>query len=33
LALVQRLAEQNGGRIELAPSENGAHFRLMLPKA
>ncbi len=33
LALVQRLAEQNGGRIELAPSENGAHFRLILPVA
>jgi signal transduction histidine kinase len=32
LALVQRLAEQNGGRIELAPSEKGAHFRLVLPK-
>jgi signal transduction histidine kinase len=32
LALVQRLAEQNGGRVELAPSEKGAHFRLVLPK-
>jgi signal transduction histidine kinase len=33
LALVQRLAEQNGGRIELAPNDGGAHFRLILPKA
>jgi signal transduction histidine kinase len=33
LALVQRLAEQNGGRVELAPNEKGAHFRLILPKA
>jgi signal transduction histidine kinase len=32
LALAQRLAEQNGGRVELAPSEKGAHFRLILPK-
>jgi signal transduction histidine kinase len=31
LALVQRLAEQNGGRVELVPSEKGAHFRLLLP--
>ncbi|MDZ7291641.1 MAG: HAMP domain-containing histidine kinase [candidate division KSB1 bacterium] len=33
LALVQRLAEQNNGRIELVPSEKGAHFRLFLPVA
>jgi len=33
LALVQRLAEQNGGRIELAPNDKGAHFRLILPVA
>jgi signal transduction histidine kinase len=33
LALVQRLAEQNGGAVELAPSEKGAHFRLILPVA
>jgi len=33
LALVQRLAEQNGGRVELAPNEKGAHFRLLLPVA
>jgi signal transduction histidine kinase len=32
LALVQRLAEQNGGRVELAPNDKGAHFRLVLPK-
>lgn len=32
LALVQRLAEQNGGRVELASNEKGAHFRLILPK-
>jgi signal transduction histidine kinase len=32
LALVRRLAEQNGGSVELVPSENGAHFRLLLPK-
>jgi signal transduction histidine kinase len=32
LALVQRLAEQNGGGIELAPSAKGAHFRLLFPK-
>jgi signal transduction histidine kinase len=33
LALVQRLAEQNRGRVELAPNDKGAHFRLLLPKA
>jgi two-component system sensor histidine kinase FlrB len=33
LALVQRLAEQNGGRVELAPNDKGAHFRLILPVA
>jgi signal transduction histidine kinase len=33
LALVQRLAEQNGGRVELVPNDKGAHFRLLLPKA
>jgi signal transduction histidine kinase len=33
LALVQRLAEQNGGRVELAPNDKGAHFRLLLPVA
>lgn len=32
LALVQRLAEQNYGRVELVPNEKGAHFRLILPK-
>jgi signal transduction histidine kinase len=32
LALVQRLAEQNHGRVELAPNDSGAHFRLLLPK-
>jgi two-component system sensor histidine kinase FlrB len=31
LALVQRLAEQNDGRIELVPRDKGAHFRLLLP--
>jgi signal transduction histidine kinase len=31
LALVQRLAEQNGGAVKLAPSEKGAHFQLILP--
>jgi len=33
LALVQRLAEQNGGRVELVPNDKGAHFRLILPKS
>ncbi|MDZ7362538.1 MAG: HAMP domain-containing histidine kinase [candidate division KSB1 bacterium] len=33
LALVQRLAEQNGGGVELVASEKGAHFRLLLPAA
>lgn len=33
LALVQRLAEQNRGRVEWLPNERGAHFKLMLPKA
>jgi len=33
LALVQRLAEQNRGRVELVPNEQGAHFRLLLPVA
>ncbi len=32
LALVQRLAEQNGGQVELVSNEKGAHFRLILPK-
>jgi signal transduction histidine kinase len=31
LALVQRLAEQNGGTVGLAPSEKGALFQLILP--
>jgi signal transduction histidine kinase len=33
LALVQRLAEQNGGRVELVPNDKGGHFRLILPVA
>jgi signal transduction histidine kinase len=33
LALVQRLAEQNDGRVELVPNDKGAHFRLLLPAA
>jgi signal transduction histidine kinase len=32
LALVQRLAEQNDGRVEVVPNDKGAHFRLVLPK-
>jgi len=33
LALVQRLAKQNGGHVELASNDKGAHFRLILPAA
>ncbi|MDZ7344089.1 MAG: ATP-binding protein, partial [candidate division KSB1 bacterium] len=33
LALVQRLVEQNNGRIDLVSSDKGAHFRLLLPKS
>ena len=33
LALVQRLAEQNRGRVEWVPNAKGAHFRLLLPAA
>ena len=33
LALVQRLAEQNRGRVEWVPNAKGAHFRLLLPMA
>ena len=33
LALVQRLAEQNRGRVEWVPNAQGAHFQLLLPAA